>query len=104
MAPYKVVILPTAEQDIRDIFSNSAQQGRWSFSETYEYVEDLKKRLATLSENPERFSKDEYTTKKREYRSFQHGSHKAFYTVDPTSKTVHVAAVLPSMTKYSKNI
>lgn len=104
MATYKVVTLPTALQDIEDIYANSAKQSRWSFSETYEYVEELKKRLATLSENPERFSKDEYTTKKRQYRSFQHGSHKAFYTVDHTSKTVYVAAVLPSMIKYSKII
>jgi len=104
MGPYNVIILPAAEIDIEDIYHNSAQQKRWSFSATYEYVTDIKDRIASLSDQPERFSYDEHTTNKRQYRSFQHGAHKVFYTVNQDTKTVYVAAVLGSVTNYGKNI
>ena len=104
MGLYNVITLPTAETDLEDIYHNSATQGRWSFSQTNTYVTEIKHQIASLSAYPERFSYDEYTIKKRQYRSFQHRAHKVFYTVDNDTMTVYVAAILGSTTNYGQKI
>ena len=91
-------------QHIKDIYSNSSEQGRWSFFETDAYVVKLEQKIASLAENPNRFSRDEHTRRPLEYRSFQHGAHKVFYTVDNDTMTVYVAAILGSTTNYGKNL
>ena len=101
---FKVVTTEAAKQHIRDIYSNSSAQGRWSFLETDAYVVKLEQKITSLADNPNRFSRDEYTSRPLEYRSFQHGSHKVFYTVNHNTKTVYVAAILGSVTNYGENL
>lgn len=103
MVLFRVVIEPSAAQEIRSIFNNSAEQERWSFSETVEYVSSLEQRIYSLAQHPQRFSYDEFTTK-RQYRSFGHGSHKVFYAVDENRMIVHVAAILRSRSNYGKTL
>ena len=104
MVPYEVIVQPTADQHIRDIYTNSAQQGRWSFTQTDAYVTELEQRIYSLDQNPQRFSYDEHTQRSRQYRSFQHGAHKVFFSINESTQTVGVIAVLPSRMNYSDQL
>ena len=102
METYKIIIQPGALQDLEAIFRSNP--GRWSFAETYAYVEEIRGRFDALSQIPHRFSFDPHTRRPKTFRSFAYKAHKVFFTIDEATKTVNIVAVLPSRTKYSAKL